>query len=48
MTKIERVDNDLEDIIIEDIRHKLHIPDNVPIQITSVDIKVRKSLDPKE
>ncbi len=48
MAKIERIDKDFEDAIIEHIRRKLHIPDNIPIQITSLDIKVRKSLDPKE
>lgn len=46
-SKDEFIYKDLEDAIIEHIRRKLHIPDNIPIQITSLDIKVRNIVKEK-
>jgi len=41
----DQIDKELKAMLIKDFRHKNHIPETVPIKITSLDISVRQVKD---
>lgn len=42
MVRIEYIDKDLEEVLIQRIRKDYGLSDDIPVKITSLDIYVRK------